>query len=237
MLLPIDDPLHVTINNDTTLTPTFNAPTTPGAVHFKLTVTDGAATVSATHNMDITLGGNNAPISNAGPDQSGIAAGATVTLDGSGTTDPEGHSITYAWTQVDDLGGPVPPGPGKVTLSSATAQKPTFTAPGNGPVTLHFQLVATDQFAAVERTRHRRHRDQRQRHADRERRSGPERHQGRPGRDARRHRLDGSRRPAVTYLWTQVDDLGVAVTPGPGKVTLSSATASQPTFPRSRTAR
>ena len=70
-------------------------------MHFKLTVTDGTATVSATKNMDITPGANPAPTADAGPDQTGIAAGATVTLDGSGSTDPEGHSITYAWTQVD----------------------------------------------------------------------------------------------------------------------------------------
>ena len=74
MLLPVADPLHVTINNPTTLTPTFDAPATPGTVHFKLTVTDGAATVSATKNMDIVLGTNLAPIANAGPDQTGIAA-------------------------------------------------------------------------------------------------------------------------------------------------------------------
>ena len=90
--------------------------------------------------MDISLGTNAAPTANAGPDQSGIVAGATVTLDGSGIDPtPRATTITYAWTQVDELGDPVPAGPGKVTLSSATAQKPTFTAPGNGPVTLHFR--------------------------------------------------------------------------------------------------
>ena len=36
-----------------------------------------------------------------------------------------------------------------MTLSSATAQKPTFTAPGTGPSTLHFKLVVTDQFGGV----------------------------------------------------------------------------------------
>ena len=71
VLLPVEDPLHVTINNDTTLTPTFDAPATPGAVHFQLTVSDGAATVSATHTMDITLGTNTAPTADAGPDQTG----------------------------------------------------------------------------------------------------------------------------------------------------------------------
>src|SRR4029079_1365449 len=83
-LLPGADPLHVTINNPTTLTPTFDAPATPGTVHFKLTVSDGTTTTSATKNMDITPGATPAPTANAGPDQTGVAAGATVTLDGSG---------------------------------------------------------------------------------------------------------------------------------------------------------
>jgi hypothetical protein len=79
-------------------------------------------------------GGNGAPIANAGSDQT-VTAGSPVTLDGSASSDPDGHTpLTYGWTQTS---GPT------VTLSSAGVVNPIFMAP-NSAVTLTFSLTVTD---------------------------------------------------------------------------------------------
>ena len=70
----------------------------------------------------------------AGADQE-VVTGSTVTLSGSGSSSTRsGATLTYAWTQT---GGKT------VTLSSATAQEPTFTAPAL-PEDLEFSLVVND---------------------------------------------------------------------------------------------
>lgn len=77
-----------------------------------------------------------APTADAGLDQSGINAGDTVTLDGSGSSDPNSLSLTYQWTQI---------GGASVTLSDNTAQSPTFTAPSLATgETLTFRLIVSN---------------------------------------------------------------------------------------------
>jgi len=82
---------------------------------------------------------NTAPTANAGPDQT-VAAAASVTLDGSGSSDPDaGQTLTYAWTQTSGT---------SVVLSDSTAQSPSFTAPtlaiGDADAILTFSLVVND---------------------------------------------------------------------------------------------
>ncbi|MFN8111200.1 MAG: discoidin domain-containing protein [Thermoleophilia bacterium] len=80
-----------------------------------------------------TTASNVTPVAGAGPNLS-VSPGSAVTLDGSGSIDPEGRALSYRWTQT---AGPA------VQLSGATAVKPTFTAPA-AAATLTFQLVVSD---------------------------------------------------------------------------------------------
>ncbi len=80
-------------------------------------------------------GSNAAPNAVAGPSIS-VAPGATVTLDGAASNDPDGDSLTYAWQQ--SLGP-------DVTLTGADTVAPGFTAPAvNSDTLLSFELTVTD---------------------------------------------------------------------------------------------
>jgi hypothetical protein len=78
---------------------------------------------------------NQAPTANAGPDQV-VTEGNAVTLNGSGSSDPEGNMVGYQWVQT---AGPA------VTLNNATSAVANFTSPTVTQNTvLRFTLTVTD---------------------------------------------------------------------------------------------
>ena len=80
---------------------------------------------------------NSAPTANAGPDQN-VGENSTVDLDGTGSSDPDGDALTYAWVQTE---GP------SVSLSDANSAQSSFTAPGvtaGNTLILGFQLTVDD---------------------------------------------------------------------------------------------
>jgi hypothetical protein len=82
--------------------------------------------------LSVSYNTSTPPTADAGPDQT-VGQGVIVNLAGSGST-INGSITNYQWSQVSGT---------SVTLSSSTAQNPTFTAPGSAGA-LVFGLVVTD---------------------------------------------------------------------------------------------
>ncbi|MEE8271989.1 MAG: PKD domain-containing protein, partial [Alphaproteobacteria bacterium] len=107
----------------------------PGTYTARLIVNDGfddsdpdEATVTAT---------NRAPIANAGPDKQ-FAAGSEAKVDGGGSSDPDGHDLSYAWSLVS-----VPAG-SAAQLTDPNIKDPSFTPDLEGNYVV--LLVVNDGF-------------------------------------------------------------------------------------------
>ncbi|MCB2154771.1 hypothetical protein KQI84_07775 [bacterium] len=127
----------VTLSDASSSTPTFTATDrrVPYTVAFDLYIADDLQP-SLPDRVNIDIGTfNDPPVTDAGIDFSAYEH-ARVTLDGTGTTDDEGDTIYYQWTQI---GGPT------VELSGASTSTPTFWSPGVDTSTiLTFQLITND---------------------------------------------------------------------------------------------
>ncbi|MGV8074065.1 MAG: PKD domain-containing protein [Syntrophobacteraceae bacterium] len=93
--------------------------------------------VTAKHSIAATFSpGDQPPVADAGPDQT-VQEASLVTLNGSNSSDPALSPLSYLWTQTDG---------DRVSLSSQTAARPTFTSPSVGTTgtALTFQLTVTN---------------------------------------------------------------------------------------------
>ena len=136
----------VTLSSTTAAMPMFTAPAVGPAgatLKFTLRVTGcSPAITSPAVETTVTVldvaDPNQPPVAAATVSPASIYTGYAVTLDGSGSSDPDGTTLTYSWTQIEGTA---------VVLSNANTAMATFTAPfapyPDG-TSLKFRLTVSD---------------------------------------------------------------------------------------------
>ena len=99
---------------------------------------DGNALQDPAGNGPGELSNNNAPVADAGDNQS--TKPRLVRLNASGCIDPDGNVLTYSWTQAD--------GPFNLGITGATCEEIAFAGRAKG--TYYFTLRAEDPFGATD---------------------------------------------------------------------------------------
>ena len=131
-LLSVPTDSAATLDDPTSETPSFEVDKA-GTYVGQLIVNDG--TEDSTPDTVTITTQNRAPVADAGGDQS-VLAGEPAQLDGSGSSDPDGDPLTYAWTII------AAPSGSSATLSDPTAQTPSLTP--DLPGLYSVQLIVND---------------------------------------------------------------------------------------------
>jgi large repetitive protein len=129
----------VELSNRTSTNPAFTAPmiTDDTQLKFSLGVTDDKGLSSSPAVVNVAIRHiNRQPIANAGQDQT-VNAGHAVSLDGTGSKDPDSDVLSYSWNQTN---GP------SVKLDDTNTFIATFRAPSNisSDTDLIFELKTKD---------------------------------------------------------------------------------------------
>ncbi|MCB0219329.1 MAG: hypothetical protein KDH09_06495 [Chrysiogenetes bacterium] len=156
-LLPVWNQLPggpvVSLQNPTTLTPSFTAPNVGDAgcpmpectLSFQLTVADGNGGVDAATTQVIVRDLNIDPIAEAGPPIRTIFDGNAITLDGSASSDLDGNIAVYQWALTAGNSALIPGWTG-IPKSFSTLSIPAVEA--GGPTALTFELTVYDNNGA-----------------------------------------------------------------------------------------
>ena len=113
---------------------------TQGVYVFKLTVTDnGGATASSTVTVTVNAAANQAPVANAGSNTSITLPTNNTTLNGTGSSDPDGTIASYAWSKTS--------GPASYTIANPSAATTALTNLTQGVYV--FTLTVTDNGGAT----------------------------------------------------------------------------------------
>ena len=115
--------------------PSFTAPSSAGSLRFRLTVTDEHGASDSDYVTITVRAVNRRPEADAGSDRA-VEGGDRVTLDGSGSSDPDGDRLSYRWARRSG---------GRVSLSGSNSARARFTAPSvPESISFTFRLTVTD---------------------------------------------------------------------------------------------
>lgn len=136
----------VTLTTPSERTTTFTVPTTAAGTRlvFELVISDSLNS-SDPASATISIAGSNLPNHDPIAVPGGsvtLLAGASVTLDGSGSHDPDNEALTYSWQQIA--------GTDKAIMTGADTARVTVTAPKvTRPEALTIRLTVTDPQGAT----------------------------------------------------------------------------------------